>query len=95
MSRMKRTVDHGMRSIRLGELFTEEEIDRAYEIWCDWQIQSRAGSPASKIAKAIVEPVLSRIAEATGQENDAKYLAYVLCWIFSRHNGQTSAETEI
>jgi hypothetical protein len=95
MSRMKRTVDRETRTIQLGELFTAEEIDRAYEIWCRWQQRKDRPVPAAEIAEVIVAPVLDRINETTGQENDARYLGYLLCWIFERHNGQTSAETGV
>lgn len=58
----------------LGDLFTAEELDRAATL----RDSCEDHEFASRCASEIVEPVLPRINRATGQENDARYLAYAI-----------------
>jgi hypothetical protein len=60
----------------LGELFTDSEIDEAV-ILCGHHAQTHT-SPISDLVSMVVAPALDRINKTTGQDNDARYLAYVL-----------------
>jgi len=59
--------------ISIGELFTDAEIRRAVDIF-----EADDGKFHERLLHEIVEPVMPRIAETTGQENNANYMAYVL-----------------
>lgn len=61
------------KSFTVGELFTEIEIKRAVLIW-----KTDRTNFHRRAVTEIVEPVLPRINKTTGQENDARYLAYML-----------------
>jgi hypothetical protein len=58
------------RTMKLGELFTEEELARARQFL-------RKGR-RSELESDIVKPIMARINAVTGQENDSRYMAYVL-----------------
>lgn len=61
-------------SIRLGDLFTDEQIDLAIAI-------VREGRDVhSRLVEEVVRPAMSRIDEVTGQQNDVDYFAYVVEW---------------
>lgn len=57
-----------MKTVKLGDLFTEEELHEAEAI----------GSDHARLRDEIVAPAIERINGVTGQENDADYLAYAL-----------------
>lgn len=63
--------------MKLRELFTAEEVARAEEI-CAANL-----TPHEQLLREIVEPAMPRIDAATGQANDASYMAYVLEFIVS------------
>jgi hypothetical protein len=80
-----------MERIRLGELFTPTEIARAYVIWCQWGIRHSGNHPPVKeISRMLMEDPAP-----AAKDHHPIDLAFLLCWIFEKHNGQTSAETEI
>lgn len=76
--------------IVLTDLFTEKEIDDSFKIIADhWtvlpaELYGRDQVPAltDTLVEKIVDPVLPRINEKTGQQNDARYLAYVLQYAY-------------
>lgn len=59
----------------IGELFTGAEIDKAVQLYKQQSSQSKF---IDEVVQAIVKPALPRINRLTGQENDARYLAYAL-----------------
>lgn len=63
-----------MKTVQVGDLFTEDEIAQATVLW--WHVEDHRF--ARLCATLIVEPILPRINAKTGQENDALYLAYML-----------------
>jgi hypothetical protein len=77
----------------LGELFTEEAIDRAYTAYV--QAKSKGDRPNAALAAVVREHALEAINAKTGQENDARYLAYLLEYVFDQHNGATSEKTMV
>ena len=58
----------------LAEIFTAEELSKAATLF----IGCVPGTFADKAAEQIIKPVIDRINEKTGQENDPKYLAYLI-----------------
>lgn len=64
------------RTFMIGEIFTVEEIKKALAIWST----DRTNFHRRALAE-IVEPAMDRINETTGQENDARYLAYALQFV--------------
>ena len=93
MSRMHRYVSEAAPSYKLGDLFTEEAIDRAYTAYV--QAKSHGTPPNAALVAVIEERALEAINEKTGQQNDARYLAYLLEYVFDQHNGATSGKTEV
>lgn len=66
--------------VALGDFLTEEEIQRAINIWKQ-RLGSRVPSTVSyaqTICDEITAPNIERINRALGQENDPKYLAYMI-----------------
>lgn len=57
-----------------SDFLTATEIQKARKIYRE----AETGTFASRCAKEIIEPVLERINKAFGQENDARYLAYLV-----------------
>ena len=90
---MKRYVSDAVPSYELGELFTEEAIDRAYTAYV--QAKSKGVQPNEALVAVVREHSLEEINAKTGQLNDARYLAYLLEYVFDQHNGSTSAETDV
>lgn len=56
------------------DLFTQDEVRRA------------KGASIAAVAEIITPAVMSRIDAETGQQNDARYMAYRLMYIASRHH---------
>jgi hypothetical protein len=64
-----------MKKIELGKLYTSEELAKAAQHVMN---PPEDGSVADAIMRDVTLPSLHRINETTGQENNAKYLAYAL-----------------
>jgi len=64
-----------MKTLSLGQMFTDEEIDHACRLFAE---HAKGGKFASIVEEEVVKPNIERINKATGQENDTRYLAYVL-----------------
>jgi hypothetical protein len=73
-----------MKQFQLGDLFTEEEIDKATEIMATGR---DAIGKHQRLKEEVVQPVMPRIAAATNQENDPDYLAYLLEWVVLQSRG--------
>lgn len=67
-----------MNQLMLGELLTPPEIARAVEI-------VKAHTLPHKQLLDFVTPLMPRINERTGQENSAKYFAYLLEGVLRAH----------
>ena len=65
------------RTITLAELFTDKELQRATKLFAK-------GFNAQIVADQVVTPVLPRINEKTGQENNALYWACALQYAISQ-----------
>jgi hypothetical protein len=65
------------RRINPLDYFTEEEAKIAFEIY-------EKGGRASEVRDKIVAPVIGRINEATGQENDPGFWAYALEYVYTQ-----------
>lgn len=65
------------RDIRLGDILTDKEILQVQDIWLRDRSQFHA-----RVVAEILEPNLARINKKLGHENDARYLAYALEYIF-------------
>jgi hypothetical protein len=64
----------------ISDLFTAEEIDRAFAMY----ESAKPGTFNKKVTDEIVRPALERINAKTGQENDPSYLGYMLEYVFSQ-----------
>lgn len=64
----------GNRNVTLGQLFTDEELQRAFKICAETVTHQRN----KKLVAEIVEPAIDRINKATGQENDPRYFGYMM-----------------
>jgi hypothetical protein len=63
------------KTVTLGQLFTGAEIRRAQTLYRELK---GTGTFAATVAKELIEPNLTRINTATGQENDPRYIAYMV-----------------
>lgn len=60
--------------VRLSDFLTVAEIERAFTLF----VEAPIGTFAARCDAEIIAPVLGRINAALGQENDSRYLAYVV-----------------
>jgi len=60
--------------MRLIDILTEAEIQRAIDLYSSAPREAFA----AQCAETIIAPVIERINSKTGQENDPRYLAYVI-----------------
>lgn len=70
-----------MKHITLPDFLTDAEIDRAKAIW---ERLRDTGSFAAEVDREIITPNLARINAALGQENDPRFLAYAVEYVFSQ-----------
>lgn len=66
------------RMINITDFLTEAEITRAHALWV-----ANPDAAARLIDEQVIAPVLPRINTKLGQTNDARYLAYACCYVFS------------
>jgi hypothetical protein len=74
-----------MKHIAITDFLTDEEIERARVLW---QELRDTGRFAATLEETIVRPQLPRINAALGQENDARYLAYAVEYVFTELDKQ-------
>lgn len=67
------------RKMAITDFLTPEEIERAAALWNELKDTGRF---AATVATEIIEPQMARINAALGQENDAKFLAYAVEYVF-------------
>lgn len=68
-----------MKTITIREILTEEEINRAIELYQ----HAASGTFARRCSKEIIQPSIERINAALGQANDPLYLAYAVEYALS------------
>ena len=61
-------------TIALGELFTEQELTLARDLFEQYQYTELTDA----LEEQVIKPAMPRINERTGQENSSRYFAYVL-----------------
>jgi hypothetical protein len=70
-----------MKHITLPDFLTETEIEQATALW------RKLGTGAAfvgAVEASIIVPNMDRINAALGQENNARYLAYAVDYVFSQ-----------
>lgn len=70
-----------MNTITIHDFLTPEEIKRALKLW---RKLKGTGRFAATVEQEIIAPQMARINAALGQENNAKYLAYAVEYVFDR-----------
>lgn len=75
------------KTISLTDFLTKKEIDLALRLYKT----AAPGTFNKTIVPKIIEPNLARINAALGQENDPRYLGYMVEYVFSRvsHGGRS------
>lgn len=76
-----------MKNIKLTDILTHDELVKAVALYntCDAPEFNR------RLATEIIAPAMPRINQSTGQENDARYLAYAIEYAFNQRSGGTDA----
>lgn len=64
----------------IQDFLTEAQINQAAKIYKD----TPSGRQATEICERVIKPNLAEINRKLGQENDPKYLAYVVEYVFSQ-----------
>jgi hypothetical protein len=63
-----------MTQISISQLFTDVEIKAAVKLYAECS----PGTFNKRVVEQIVRPAMDRINKATGQENDERYIGYML-----------------
>lgn len=71
-----------MTGLRLIDVLTDDEIQRAAEIWAE--CAQRGASPHVRLVKEIVAPKLYRIQRIVGHEFTADKIAYEIEDVFNK-----------
>jgi len=66
--------------VTLPQFLTEAEIEQALVLWRELR---GTGRFAAEVERQIVAPNLARIDRALGQANNARYLAYLIEYVFT------------
>ena len=72
------------KTLPIGQILTQKEMKEAIKLYENCE----TGQFAERCAAEIIRPALDRIIEATGQENDAKYLAYTIEYALMKSGGR-------
>jgi hypothetical protein len=70
-----------MKTVRLNEFLTREEIELAIKLWDGKGKMPPGGRYAQVIRDTIIAPNIERINKALGQENDPMFLAYAIEYV--------------
>ena len=62
------------KQITIGDIGNEDQFNAAFKLYRE----ASPGTFAKRCAEEIITPILPEINARIGQENDARYLAYVL-----------------
>jgi len=63
-----------MEHLELGTILNRGQIDTILKI----------GNDPARVAREVIAPSLPEINKKTGQENDAHYLGYAICFVLER-----------
>ena len=75
------------KTVKLDAIMNKTEMKAAIKLYKT----AEHGTFAERCAAEIIRPVLDRINKATGQENDAKYLAYCVEFAILKTKGYLHA----
>jgi heme oxygenase len=70
-----------MKTMTIDQFLTSEEIDRAAALY---QKLAGTGTFAATVDAEIIAPNMERINKALGQDNDSRYLAYAVEYVFNQ-----------
>jgi hypothetical protein len=74
-----------MKTMTIDQFLLPAEIDRAAELY---KTLAGTGRFAATVDVEIIAPNIARINKALGQENDPRYLAYAVEYVFIQLNQQ-------
>lgn len=72
------------KTLSIGQILTQKEMEKALKLYKECETHQFA----SRCATEIIAPVISRINRDSGQENDARYLAYCIEYAIMRSKGK-------
>jgi hypothetical protein len=72
-------------SIRLGDLFDEAELRR---LMTTVVVTRRTHGTVNKALVPLLEPLMPRINQRTGQENDVRYIGYLIEAAYDKTRGR-------
>lgn len=75
------------KTVAIGSILTKEEVLQAAQLY----EQVARSEFAERCAAEIIRPAIERINKVTGQENDAKYLAYCVEYALMKSKGRLDA----
>ena len=75
-----------MKQVAITQFLTEAEIERAAALY---STLAGSGKFAAAVDAEIITPNMERINKALGQENDSRYLAYAVEYVFNSVAGGT------
>lgn len=78
-----------VKTLPLGAILTKEEMEQAIGIYDN--LGASKAQFAERCAAEIIRPVIARINEQSGQENDPKYLSYCVEYALLRSRGKLHA----
>jgi hypothetical protein len=78
-----------MPNFAMGDIFTDAEIKKAGKLYNQYK---GTGTLNKVLTQQIVEPVLPRINEQTGQQNSAAYLAYAIEYVLNECKALTDSK---
>jgi hypothetical protein len=67
-----------MKSVTLPDILTEVQIARALQLY-----KAHGLDAVAKIQAEVIEPNMAAINAKLGQENNARYVAYAVVYVFS------------
>jgi hypothetical protein len=67
-------------TVLITDFLTKDEIDRAIRLYNE----AAPGTFARRCDEEIIAPVIDRINRKLGQENDSRYLAYAVEYVFNQ-----------
>ena len=68
-----------MKTMTLPQFLTDGQIAKASKLY-----KAHGMDAVAKIQAQVIEPSMAAINEKLGQENDARYLAYAVVYVFSQ-----------
>jgi hypothetical protein len=78
MTKLLKNSEPDLNSVRLGTIFTDEEIVQAWELFkC-----CTAATVTNRLVEEFIQPRMERINNTLGQPNDPRYIAYVMQYVF-------------